>query len=105
VSFTIKRGASSYSVDDFLKIVKDDSIVVVADVGGGGKTTLLTEAHEKLIKTYPKYWVTFITLFNSKRYFSNDLGDSFQNFIINILKLNPLEQEVFIEKLFKKKRK
>jgi hypothetical protein len=98
---TIKRGASSYSVDDFLKIVKDDSIVAVADVGGGGKTTLLTEVYEKLTEPHSTHWVSFVTLFDFRNDFFNDVDENFVNFMIKLLKLKALDREIFI-KMFEK---
>lgn len=88
-------------LEDFIKSIDQERFVVISDVAGSGKTTALKKVQEILVESFPTNWISFITLRDFSIEFSDDVGESFQEFIIRILKLNILEAKVFNQKFEK----
>lgn len=108
-----KITSTLFALENFVDEVADDHIVVISDIAGSGKTTVLKIIYEYLSNTKKKHWITIVNLKELEKLFSNkedkradsnsiekipDLDNFTEVMSDQILKLNDFEKFIFTQK-------
>lgn len=105
--FIVKGDDSKfYSLENFVEFstgleLSVKSTIIISDLAGSAKTTLLKKILEILLNNFPNFWVSFVSLRDHRKVLSdeNELNDNFVDFLCDeILKLGRFEKMIFNHK-------
>lgn len=86
------------SLEEFvLGDTKDDSVVIISDIAGSGKSTVLRKIQEVILVNFPSAFVLFLNLKSYIQEFAT-VGDDFLQEMCRILKFDDLKKEIFLQK-------